>query len=301
MRLPVFLKISVMILSIFYSMTSIAQSTETPIQLAELKQSPVKKRAQAEKKLPPNYFSINLYKPNYVLPYYFTGSPYSSIYKDNVAGNQSIKSSEVKYQLSFKVPIWRNINSSFSSLYFAYSQLSYWQLYNHNPFFRESDYEPELYLANEINLHLYKDWHINFVNIGADHQSNGFGGTLERSWNRIYVEAISSTGNWMVSVKPWYVFHDSTYNRQNPNLAHYLGYGQILVGYKYGNQVFSLLARNVIGSGAKRAGAELAWSFPITPYIKGYVQAFSGYGQSLIEYNHHTNSIGVGVALNDWV
>ncbi|MFN7095894.1 MAG: phospholipase A, partial [Burkholderiales bacterium] len=26
-----------------------------------------------------------------------------------------------------------------------------------------------------------------------------------------------------------------------------------------------------------------------------------GYGQSMIEYNHYTNSIGIGIALNDWI
>jgi len=65
--------------------------------------------------------------------------------------------------------------------------------------------------------------------------------------------------------------------------------------------VFSIQAYNVIESQARRPSVELAWSFPITPYIKGYVQLFSGYGQSLIEYNHHTNSAGVGIALSDWV
>ena len=84
-------------------------------------------------------------------------------------------------------------------------------------------------------------------------------------------------------------------------MAHYLGYGELNVVYKFHDHDFSLQARNVLESGGKRYGVTGSWSFPLLPYIKGYVQGFSGYGQSLIEYNHRTNSIGVGIALNDWV
>ncbi len=266
-----------------------------------LQGSPVVARASEENRILENPFSIAFYKPTYVLPYYYTRMPDNAVYQGETPQGESLKKSEVKYQLSFKVPIWHRIFNLPSTLFFAYTQLSYWQLYDKSAFFRETDYEPEAFLANEVNLHLFGNWHINFLNLGAVHQSNGFGGSLERSWNRMYFNAIASNDNWVISIRPWYVFHDSTYERQNPNMAKYLGHEQITLACKYWGQVFTLEARNAIEHHGRYAAATASWSFPITKHFNGYLQVFSGYGQSLIEYNHRTNSVGVGIALSNWI
>ncbi|MFN6887035.1 phospholipase A, partial [Proteus mirabilis] len=45
--------------------------------------------------------------------------------------------------------------------------------------------------------------------------------------------------------------------------------------------------------------AELGWSYPITKHVRFYTQLFSGYGESMIDYNFRQTRIGVGVILND--
>lgn len=259
--------------------------------------NPIEKRTRQEEKIP-NFYGIAFYKPTYALPYYYTGSPANAVYQFNTPNNERLDHAEFKYQISLKVPVWKNIFHCPSSLFFAYTQLSYWQLYNTKKFFRESDYEPEVFLANNINRRLFKEWGIDFLNVGVVHQSNGYGDSLERSWNRVYLEAITTVGNWMISVKPWYVL--ST-NDNNENITNYLGYGRLLVAYKTHDHVISLQAHNFIEGKARRATGEITWSFPLTHYVKGYVQVFSGYGQSLIEYDHRTNSAGIGLTLNDWI
>ena len=264
-------------------------------------QSPVMKRVEKEEKISANSFAINFYKPTYLLPYYYTATPYQRVYKNNTPDDLSVRHSEIKYQLSFKVPLWKDIFNYPSTLYLAYTQQSYWQAYNNMAFFRETDYQPEMFFANETNLHLSKNWLLNFINLGLTHQSNGFGGLLERSWNRAYVEGIFSTSNWMVSLKPWIIFHDSTFKKHNPNMGYYMGHGQLLVAYKYYHQVISLSTHNFVESGGRRAGMELNWSFPLTQYLNGFFDFYTGYGQSLIEYNHRTNGVGVGFALSNWI
>lgn len=298
-----FLFLSVLICSSAFAVDATNQTppVSNTASLPPTHSNPVLERELKETKAEQNPYAIAFYKPTYVLPYYYTGSPYNSIYVNNTPSNESLKSSEIKYQFSFKVPAWKNILNSSTSLYLAYTQLSYWQAYNKQAFFRETDYEPEIYFSDKLNYLLFKKWRLNFINIGAVHQSNGQGNTLERSWNRAFLATAISSDNWIIGVKPWIIFRDSTYERQNPDMSTYLGYEEFLVAYKYHNQVFSLGSRNFFESGGRRSGNTFSWSFPLTIYIKGYVQVFSGYGQSLIEYNHRTNSIGVGIAVSDWV
>ena len=47
-------------------------------------------------------------------------------------------------------------------------------------------------------------------------------------------------------------------------------------------------------------GLKLEWAFPLFDQLKGYVQVTSGYGESLIDYNHRQNTIGLGVLLLPW-
>jgi len=53
----------------------------------------------------------------------------------------------------------------------------------------------------------------------------------------------------------------------------------------------------------KNGAVELGWSFPLRHYPnrKSYVQYFSGYGESLIDYDQYVNRLRIGIALTDWL
>jgi phospholipase A1 len=256
--------------------------------------NPYSERLKHEAKVEENPFAIGLFQPNYILPFYYTGQPAYAIYGNTTPDQQKLRKEEFKAQFSFRVPIWHRILHSRANLYVAYTQLLYWQVYASSAYFRETNYQPELFL--DYPLFNWNTWRV-----GAVHQSNGRGGNMERSWNRLYVEGIFSLKRWMLSFKPWVLIKDKSTRLYNRDITHYLGHGRLVIAYKYHQIVLSLMTRNNIESGFKRGAVEAALSFPIFKRFHGYIQYFHGYGQSLIEYNHRTNSFGIGFALNNWI
>jgi phospholipase A1/A2 len=278
----------VLLISVFISAFASAVAVNQPV-------TAVSARQKQENAVEGNPFGILLYKPTYVLPAYYTESPDQAVYENNTPDSQRLDHLEFKAQLSFKVPLWRNMLGTQDNLFLGYTQLSYWQFYAKSQYFRETDYEPEIFWVHHLT-------HFLDIDSGVVHQSNGRGGEYERSWNRVYVNLIYSRKHYMISIKPWaLIFKDSSSDVHNPHIVDYMGNGRFLAAYKWNSQEVSVMSRNNLQSGFTRGAEELTYSFPLFGHVKGYLQAFSGYGQSLIEYDHYTNGVGVGIALNDWI
>jgi phospholipase A1 len=83
----------------------------------------------------------------------------------------------------------------------------------------------------------------------------------------------------------------------NPDITRYLGHGDVVGVYRWGQHTLSALGRYNVSS--HKGALQLGWNFPIARRVRGYLQAFSGYGESLIDYNVLQNTIGIGISLAD--
>jgi phospholipase A1 len=139
------------------------------------------------------------------------------------------------------------------------------------------------------------------VRLGYKHDANGRQDPLSRSWDRVYAELIFELGRWAVSLRPWYRLPEKESRDDNPDIQDYMGYGDLVVVYPRGGHTVSALMRNNLDWDNNRGALELGYSFPVTDQLKGYVQVFTGYGESLIDYNHSSTRVGLGIMLHDWL
>jgi len=250
-------------------------------------------------------FTLMAHKPNYFLAAAYNSKGYSpDLFREQYGDNSyELDDTEAQFQISLKAPLWVGAFNRFD-IYAGYTNRSFWQVYNRDissPF-RETNHEPEVWAQ------FTPSWEIlgfrNLANsFGVVHQSNGQGGVLSRSWNRIYANFVFAKGNFAFGLKPWIRISEDADDDDNPDIMDYMGHFELRAGYKLKENVFSIMTRNLLESGFDRGAVEFSWSFPLWkyPYFKGYIQYFSGYGESLIDYNHKVSRVGIGISLTDWL
>ena len=271
-----------------FSVSSYAQTiTTTPIETGT-----VRNVLRHPENLP--LFELTPFLNNYVLPYYFTDKPNQAYYEPQNPNNSPVSDVNIQFQLSFKYGLAKNLFSDNDRLSFAYTQRSDWQAYDSSAYFRDSEYQPEVFLTFFRNTPLSDGWVYRSATFGLEHQSNGKGGKYERSWNRAYADFVLTHGMWTVSIKPWLrtVIPGST--DYNPKIMRYMGYGRVAINYQFGQNIIGLELRNVLESGFSRGYEQLTWNFPIHKRLHGYLKVQSGYGFTVSDFDHYDNAIGVG-------
>jgi phospholipase A1 len=246
------------------------------------------------------WLSILPYRRNYILPVTYNANPNRNFPAESIELpflGDALDNVEMKFQLSFQVPVWRDILNQDLDLYFAYTQLSFFQAYNreYSSPFRDTNYEPEIGLDWHPKLSL-GGWQLASARIALNHQSNGRSEPLSRSWNRLIGQAQVEYDDLALALRLWHRFREDAGSDDNPDITDFLGNGELYAGYDLGKHHLGLMVRNPL----ERAAVQLDWSYPLTETVRLYVQYFNGYGESLLDYDHSVNRIGAGFLLNEW-
>ncbi len=256
----------------------------------EQRESAVGIRLQADADARSQRFVISTNKANYFMATY-NADPNVAPYG---IPDDTFDKEEMKFQVSFKMPLATDLFDGNADLVFAYTSTAWWQLFNSeidNPF-RETNYEPEVLLQGQPE----KPWFgldVLAWDVGINHQSNGQSGALSRGWDRLVAgAAIGVTDDIVVGLRGWTIVRRQD---TNADLWRYMGYGDIGLGWVPNRNTFALKYRPAREGDA----VELTWSYPISKYLRLYAQYWNGYGESLIDYNVRTKRFGLGIALSD--
>jgi phospholipase A1 len=240
------------------------------------------------------------YRPNYFLPLTLNSSLDDTRIRDPGRGGED-DPAEAKFQISLEFEVWRNMFDRPIDLYFAFTQVAWWQLYNADASspFREVNYEPELGAI----LYPQQEWlglHFRQLRFGVVHQSNGRSGSLSRSWNRAYATLLVDQGRFAAALRLWARIPEDE-DDDNPDIEDYYGHFELYGFYKWRQHTLGLMLRNNLRREHNRGALQLDWSYPISDRLKFYVQYFNGYGESLIDYRDSVNRLGLGLMLTDWL
>ena len=260
----------------------------------------LEQRLEKERDLARRAFAVLPHRPNYILHTYYSEPNVAPFLAEDP--NADLQHQELKFQISLRVPLYNRMFGENGDLWFAYTQLSFWQAYNWaaSAPFRETNYEPELGLTFHTDFALLGLRHRLFT-VGFAHQSNGRSEPLSRSWNRLWASFQLERGNFVLAFKPWYRIPGDSADDNNPDILDFAGRAELRGAYKHGEQVFSFMLRNSLRAADNRSGYELDWSIPFSKRLKGFLQFYNGYGESLIDYNVRTRRAGLGVLVEDWL
>ena len=251
-------------------------------------------------------YQLRAYKPVYLLPAFWSSKPNEMPHSPNpnntVTESEQLDSTELKFQLSFKTKVAENLFGDNGDIWVGYTQSSRWQAYNSElsrPF-RETNYEPEVMLTFRNGYSLF-GWNGRMTGVSLNHQSNGRSDPLSRSWNRVVMNVGLDRENWAIMLRPWYRIPEGRRDDNNPDIEDYMGRGDATLVYNRNGHELAITGRHSLRSGDRAHGSvQVDYGFPINNLLRGHVQVFDGYGESMIDYNHRATYIGVGVSLLEW-
>lgn len=251
-------------------------------------------------------FVVRTFAPNFLLPAHYTSSvnktPTSPTHP--AGGAFGYRKTEAELQLSLRAKVVEDFLLPDAAVWFAYTQQSIWQLWNgqdSSPF-RSSDYQPEAMFVVPVPGRmgdLGGGWRWRMAIAGIAHESNGQADPLSRSWNRLYLGTAFTHDDVALQARFNYRLPESGVD-DNPHITDDIGNTELTASWFPGETTMQLVGRTSFKS-ARRGSLQFNWTRPVFAAkpdgLRWYVQLFSGYGETLLDYNHRQNSVGLGFTL----
>ena len=225
------------------------------------------------------FWGITAHQNNYFLPIAY--SSYKGSHKDITS----------EFSISLKKLIASDIIGLNENYYFAYTQLSWWDIYADSSPFYENNYQPEIYTQIPVDF-----YNFNHIRLGFLHDSNGKGELESRSWNRIYSSFELDFGKLSLTPRLWLRLPDN--KDDNPAIVKYNGIIDLTAYYKLpsGSFIQSIFSNNLRFDKENKSSFELRYLHYIGDGFYIYLSGFSGYGYELVYYKKYQNRIGIGIA-----
>ncbi|HIP20920.1 MAG TPA: phospholipase [Sulfurimonas sp.] len=244
-------------------------------------------------------FGLKPYKTNYLLPYGYAETPYTT----NVP-TLEYKNIEAELQVSLMLQVGHNLLGLREKYYVSYTHQAFWQIYIESAPFRETTYNPEGFVVFPIE-DTTSIFGLRSLKFTLAHKSNGqpdtsevvFAnnqnlGNLSRSINYVKSTLRLQHDTLVTDISAWVPIASLD---DNPDIMDYMGYTSVKFTYFLDDNMFTFKTRGNIST--SKGAIELTYSHPLI-HNNLYVKFFSGYMESLVDYNRKVTKLSVGFSFS---
>jgi len=254
-------------------------------------------------------FGLQPHHPNYILPFGIANGKYYEY-----TASDKYQNIEAQLQVSLKWNFYNNLFRLHESYNLAYTHTAFWQIYSSSSPFRETNYNPEFFVTFPVEDDSFLNLHS--VTFGLAHLSNGQGNIEDavipesikasvqktlyftnrsRSINYMYVDANMQYDNLIFTTRLWVPYFGADLD-DNPDIIDYTGFTNFGVKYFFGKSLIAADTR--VNFWTQKGSLKVAYSYPIYNGIFFYTKFFTGYGESLIDYNNYITKLSIGFSFS---
>jgi phospholipase A1 len=107
-----------------------------------------------------------------------------------------------------------------------------------------------------------------------------------------------------ILLRGWWRIPENPLKDDNPDISDYMGRADLVIRWEPRDkaQAIAMLIRNNLSKTQNRGYMQIDWATPVRfgHAARMHIQMTSGFGESLIDYNHRQNTFGLGFSFREW-